>query len=86
MKYEWDDVKCQANLEKHRIGFTAIEDFEWGTAKIKSTSRREETRYIASGYIRDRLHTVIYAERGDFIRIISLRKASRQEEREYAQA
>ena len=48
MKYEWDDVKCQANLEKHRIGFTAIEDFEWETAKIKSTSRRGETRYIAS--------------------------------------
>lgn len=86
MEYEWDDAKNEANIEKHRIGFEALHGFEWGTAIVNATRRHGEARYIATSYIGPRLHTVIYTERGDRTRIISLRRASTKEEIEYAQA
>ena len=46
----------------------------------------DEMRYLAIGYIGDVLHTVIYTERGNRIRIISLRKASNDERGRYAQS
>ncbi len=86
MEYEWDEVKRQANAEKHRIDFATIREFEWETAVVDSTIRGGELRYIATGYIGDRLHTVIYTARQGKRRIISLRRSSGQEERDYAQA
>lgn len=62
-----------------------MESFEWGTALIER-SDRQEVRYVATGYIGDRLHKVVFTERHDVIRIISLRKANRREEIRYAQA
>ena len=84
--YEWDEAKRQANIQKHRIDLEAANEFEWETAIKVPTMRGGEVRFIATGYIGDRLHTVIYTERGSRLRIISLRRASRQEERSYAQA
>ena len=52
---------------------------------VRPTIRGSELRYIATGYIGARLHTVIFTERRGKQRIISLRKSSRQEERDYAQ-
>ena len=50
----------------------------------KSPAR--EARYVALGYIGDRLHYVVYTMRGGKCRIISLRKANSREIRQYAQA
>ena len=86
MDYEWDEAKRRANFANHKIDFEAVEDFEWDTARLTTTRRHGETRYIATGYIGHRLHTLIYAERGERKRIISLRKASAREMRDYAQA
>ena len=86
MEYEWDDAKQRSNLQKHRVDFRDMEDFEWGTAIVRSAYRHGETRHIAIGYIGNRLHTVAYTQRGDTTRIISLRRASKREEREYAGA
>ena len=85
-EYEWDERKRQENAEKHEIDFTAIYDFEWGTAVQRSNTNHGELRWVATSYIGDRLHTVVYTWRDDRRRIISLRRASRQEERVYAQA
>ena len=68
MEYEWDEAKRQANIEKHRIGLEAANEFEWDTAIKVPTMRHGELRFIATGYIGDRLHTVIYAERGSRLR------------------
>ncbi len=83
--YEWDETKRRANRAKHRLDFTAIEGFDWDTAVIEPSYRNDELRFTAIGYIGDRLHYVVFTERGSNIRIISLRKASKQEERRYAQ-
>ena len=84
--YEWDEQKRQENADKHDIDFTAIYDFEWDTAVYNSNDTHGEERVVATNYIGDRLYTVVYTWRGDRRRIISLRRASRREERYYAQA
>ena len=84
MEYEWDDGKNEANISAGRLGFAAVEDFEWETAVIQPSPRSGESRWAAIGYIGDRLHFVVYTTREGRIRIISLRRASRQEERIYA--
>ena len=86
MPYEWDDQKCRDNLEKHEIGFSAVELFEWDTSVKIPSPRYGEMRWLAIGYIGLRLYAIAYAERGNNTRIISLRKASRQEIRDYAEA
>ena len=83
VEYEWDDAKQRSNLQKHNVDFASIRDFEWDTAIVRSAYRHGETRYLAVGYIGDRLHAVVYTQRGQFTRIISLRRASRREEREF---
>lgn len=53
---------------------------------IERSDRYQEVRYIATGYIGQRLHRVVYTARGESIRIISLRKANPREMRRYAEA
>ena len=84
--YEWDEVKRRSNRAKHRVDFTALEAFEWDTAIIELDDYPEEERWNAIGFIGLVLHFVVYAERGDRIRIISLRKADRKEISKYAEA
>ena len=85
-EYEWDESKRIANLEKHEIDFWDIHSFEWDTAARFSSPRSGEMRWLAIGFIRGRLHCVIYTDRGNQRRIISLRKANSREERIYARA
>ena len=84
VEYEWDERKNEANIAEGRLGFAAIEGFEWETAVIQPSPRSDESRWAAIGYIGDRLHFVVFTTRENRIRIISLRRASRQEERIYA--
>ena len=84
--YEWDGAKNEANVAAGRPGFEAVEGFEWETAVVVPSHRRGELRWAATGYIGDRLHRVVYTRRGDRIRIISLRRASAKETRDYARA
>ena len=83
MMYEWDDAKNTANIAAGRIGFEAIDDFEWETAVITPSRRHGEFRLAALGLIADRLYHVVYARREDRRRIISLRPASGKERDRY---
>ncbi len=85
-RYEWDERKRRENVEKHEIDFTAIYDFQWDDAVYNSNDTHGEERWVATNYIGLRLYTVVYTWRGDSRRIISLRKASPKEMRDYAQA
>ena len=85
MQYEWDDAKHQSNIARGRPGFDAIYDFDWDNAVINPSPRHGETRSVAVGLIDNRLYHVVYTERGDNTRIISLRPASRKEREEYVQ-
>ncbi len=86
MQYEWDEAKRQSNAQKHGVDFAAVETFDWESALVERSDRGGEVRYVAIGYIDIRLYCLVFTERGIRIRVISLRCASRGEERRYAQA
>ena len=79
--YEWDAKKRQANLAKHGVDFAIVADFEWGGAFVLEDDRYDygEIRMVAIGRIKGRIHTMVYTERGQKVRVISLRKANRAE-------
>ncbi len=75
-----------ANAEKHEITFTeAIEHLrDADRIEIKTPQiHDDELRWMTTGFANDRFVTVVYTWRGERVRIISARKASRHERREY---
>ena len=89
MRFEWDEAKRLANLEKHGLDFNdALELFKEEMV-IALDRRRDygESRFIGFGVLRQRVLAVAFSRRGpDAIRIISLRKANRRERKRYEQA
>ena len=87
LNFEWDARKSVSNLAKHRVSFeeaTAV--FADPLGRIMSDPRHsvDEERHVLLGVsLRRRLLAVMYTERGDVIRLISARVATRQERRDY---
>ena len=83
VEYEWDEAKRLSNQAKHDADFSEIAAFEWETAVINPSPRYGELRYIATGFIGNRLYQLVYTMRGRSCRIVSLRKANPRESRRY---
>ena len=86
MEYEWDSGKAKANLRKHRISFAdaalALEDPRALTMADPDASG--EQRFVSLGSDPNgRVLVTVFAPRERRIRIISSRKASRNERRKY---
>ncbi len=88
MDISFDTNKDAANLEKHGISLAAAATLEWDDALIWADDRHNygEARMCAIAYIGDRLHYVVYVDRVEARRIISLRKANLREVKRYAEA
>jgi uncharacterized protein len=86
--FEWDDDKAAINLKKHRISFeTALRVFDDVDLFVASDpGPYDEQRFRAIGIINALLISVVYTERGDNIRIISARKATKYEQKAYYQS
>ena len=89
LKFEWDDKKNKANIQKHGISFeeasSVFQDDEALIIVDEAHSQKEE-RFVLIGYsYRANLLVVChcYRKKDSIIRIISARKASRQERKEY---
>ena len=83
MEIEFDDAKDDANRAKHglplALGAVVLENL---IGEVMDDRRDYgEVRVNAFGLIAGRLYACTYTKRGSVYRIISLRKASRQEER-----
>ncbi len=87
MDISFDKAKETANIAKHGMSLAAANELEWNTALIWPDIRRDygETRWVSIGYIGLRLYVVVFTQRGQAIRIISLRKANTREIRRYAE-
>ena len=86
VKCEWDDEKNRLNLAKHQLDFeTAQHVFRdiYAFEQEERSMAYGEVRLMITGLIGDRLVTVIYTERSDSYRIISARKASPNERKDY---
>lgn len=90
MRFEWDDEKAIANLEKHGVSFGEATEVFYDPNALEGYDAEhsiEESRFFIIGFSSRRLLYVVYAERaGDVVRIISARKAVKKEQKEYEQA
>jgi uncharacterized DUF497 family protein len=86
MEVEFDPGKARANLRKHRVSFADAEQAlrDTNALTIEDPDSESEQRFITLGAdTLGRILVVVYTMRGDRIRLISARKASRGEMRQY---
>ena len=87
MSFEWDEQKRLVNVKKHGIDFIDIPEVFDGDIVIIPDERfdYDETRFILIGILKSQVVVVAYTERGENIRIISARKATKNEQIFYFQ-
>ncbi len=83
--YAWDETKREANLQKHGIDFVGAEEvFAGYTVTLEDKRLRYgEQRFVTFGVLEGRLVAVVHTERAGNIRIISIRRATRREQKSY---
>ena len=87
---EWDPATARANVRRYGVDFTdavaALEDDHALTIRDELTAVNEQ-RFLTLGRDgRGRTVVVAYTWRGSAVRIVSARRATRQERRQYAEA
>ncbi|MGB3554060.1 MAG: BrnT family toxin [Jannaschia sp.] len=87
MKFEYDAEKSRINAVKHGIDFEGAQAL-WNDPWLLEAPARtvDEPRIIAIGRIRGRYWVAIWTPRGDMVRIISVRRARREEVDRYESA
>ena len=89
LRFEWDPQKAARNLANHGVSFEeAASVFGDPLGRITSDLRHsvDEERFVLLGLSRrQRLLAVMFAERGEAIRVISTRPAMARERRDYEQ-
>jgi len=90
LQFEWNIAKAKKNLEKHGVSFeeakTIFEDPQFITFLDEEHSEDEE-RHITIGISNKmRLLMAAHTERRNLIRLISARKATKNEENFYNEA
>ena len=87
MDFDWDTAKAANNLKKHKVSFKEAATVFGNLLSITYPDPDhsiDEHRFITIGESsRGRLLMVAHTERGDSIRIISAREATRQERQFY---
>jgi uncharacterized DUF497 family protein len=83
MLFEWDERKRQANLAKHHIDFRDAKRVFDGPVFERMDTRHGEDRIFAIGLMEDIEIVVVYVMRGTRRRMISARRAHRNERQEY---
>jgi uncharacterized protein len=86
MEFEWDIAKAAANFRKHGVSFEEAIYAFGDPLIVEELDDREiygEDRIIAYAMGKTELLTIIYTQRGEFTRIISARRATRNEQNGY---
>ena len=84
--YEWDRAKAKSNQEEHGVDFAdAVQVFDNPCLTREDTDAVGDQVFVALGMDNlGRVLVVVYTYRQDRIRLISARKATRREGKEYA--
>ncbi len=87
MKVVWDEAKRRATLRKHGFDFADAEHILAGITYTIEDRRFEygERRFITLGMLRDTVVVMAHTETPATLRVISMRKATRNEEALYFQ-
>lgn len=89
MTYEWDPIKAQVNRRKHGVSFeeaaSVFQDAKALTFDDPDHSDEESREMTIGLSTKGRVLFLSHCERGDGIRIISARKATPKERKQYAE-
>ena len=90
LQFEWNAQKDTLNRAKHGVSFeeaaTAFGDPASLTVADPDHSIEEDRFVLLGQSYRGRLLVVVHTERGEKLRIISARKATKRERRQYEEA
>jgi uncharacterized DUF497 family protein len=82
-KFEWDEEKREHNLREHKIDFYDARKVMDEPYFFRRSDRKGEARYIVYGFLEDREVVIICTFRGENCRLISARRARRDEREKY---
>ena len=85
MNLEWDEEKRLSNIKKHKIDFIGVEEVFDGYTVSMEDNRicYGEQRFITFGKLNTCVVVIVHTEKDNNIRIISIRKATINEEKNY---
>lgn len=85
MNFEWDEQKRLINLQKHGFDFVGIEVVFSDDKQTILDDRfdYDETRFVTFGFLEGRVVAVVHTDTDETIRIISVRKATKNEQLEF---
>ncbi len=89
MQFEWDERKRRINIKKHGIDFLDAPEIFQGPMLVNLDEKIDyaEDRYIGIGFLRSKAVVVVFTEpHPEITRIISLRKATKDEEKRFKEA
>ncbi|WP_371129813.1 BrnT family toxin [Phenylobacterium sp.] len=83
--FEWDESKAERNRLLHGIGFNDAAHALLGMALTRPSPRGEENRFSSIHECDGQMIVVVWTPRAGFIRIISARRARRNERAQFDQ-
>ena len=84
--FQWDPDKARANVTKHRIDFEDAARLFQEPHFTVASAHTDEARFLTIGYLGTLVIAVVWTPRGeDILRIISARRARREEREAYRQ-
>ena len=88
MEIEWDNNKAASNLIKHKIDFEDAKNIFLDPNRLEREDKRDynEPRIQVIGIVNQVVLFVVYTKRNGRYRIISARRANRNERRQYYQS
>jgi len=87
MQFEWDETKSRSNIHLHGIDFVEVEKVFAGETVTVLDDRFDygEIRLLTFGLLNEKVVAIAHTETEGIVRVISARKASRNEEIFYFQ-
>jgi uncharacterized DUF497 family protein len=85
MRFSWNEAKNESNINKHGIDFNDVTVIFKGITITIEDDRFDypERRFVTFGMIFEHVIVVVHTESETEIRILSARKATKNEQREY---
>ena len=79
MNFDWDPAKSASNEAKHGLSLASASALWAGPVVTLPSKHPGELRHLAIGLIEGRHWTVVYAPRGNRLRLISARRSRKNE-------
>ena len=85
MKFEWDENKNKINIRVHGVDFRDTYLIFEHPMLIKTDTRKDygEKRLVGLGLLYEVVIVIVFTKRSDAVRVISIRRANRNERKVY---